>query len=239
MSRPAFLQQDVTATSGDPDSPGERGRPRPDRRVESAGEMPAKPPKQDPARPDFWEKRFREGVTPWDAGGVPAALRGFLDKEPRGGRVLVPGCGSAYEVRAFAEAGYDALAIDFSPAAVERARRVLGPLADRVRLADLFEFDFGAPFDLVYERAFLCALPRSHWPRYAPRISQLLRPGGKLAGFFFFDDNERGPPFGLEAGELEMLLGEHFARVVDAAVDDSIPIFSGKERWQVWSVRKS
>ena len=53
------------------------------------------------------------------------------------------------------------------------------------------------------------------------------------------DDNERGPPFGLKTGELEALLGEHFDRVADAAVADSIPIFAGKERWQVWSVRKS
>jgi len=35
------------------------------------------------------------------------------------------------------------------------------------------------------------------------------------------------------------LLGERFDRVSDAAVGDSIPIFAGKERWQVWSVRKS
>jgi thiopurine S-methyltransferase len=108
-----------------------------------------------------------------------------------------------------------------------------------VRLADFFEFDFETPFDLVYERAFLCALPRRLWPRYAPRVSQLLGPDGKLAGFFYFDDGERGPPFGLKTGELEALLGGHFDRVADAAVGDSIPIFAGKERWQVWSVRTS
>ena len=43
----------------------------------------------------------------------------------------------------------------------------------------------------------------------------------------------------MKTGELEALLGEHFDRVADAAVADSIPIFAGKERWQVWSVRKS
>ena len=190
--------------------------------------------REDAAQPEFWEKRFRDNFTPWDAGRVPAALEQFLRTEPREQRVLIPGCGSGYEVRAFAEAGFETLAIDFAPAAVERAQRTIGPLAHLVRLLDFFEFDFGRPFDLVYERAFLCALPRRIWPRYAPRVAELLRPGGRLAGFFFFDEGERGPPFGLKAAELETLLGEHFDRIADFAVGDSIPIFTGKERWQVW-----
>jgi len=193
--------------------------------------------KEDPAQPQFWEKRFQESLTPWDAGSVPRSLGGFLDAEPRGGRVLIPGCGSGYEVRAFVEAGYEVVAVDFAAAALERARRILGPLADRVRLADFFEFDFETPFDLVYERAFLCALPRRLWPRYAARVSQLLKPEGRLCGFFYFDDGERGPPFGLKTGELEALLDARFARMADAAVADSIPIFQGKERWQLWKLR--
>ena len=194
-------------------------------------------PKEDAAKPEFWEKRFRDNFTPWDAGGVPSALERFLKTEPRGRRVLIPGCGSGYEVRAFAESGHDVLAVDFAPAAVKRAQKILGPLSGRVRFADFFEFDFGAPFDLVYERAFLCSLPRALRPRYVRRALELLVPQGRLAGFFFFEDGERGPPFGLEPGELEALLGGHFDRAVDAAVSDSIPIFAGKERWQVWSLK--
>lgn len=193
--------------------------------------------KENPAQAQFWEKRFLDGFTPWDAGGAPQALRDFLDKEPRGRRILVPGCGSGYEVRAFAEAGHDVLAADFAPAAVKRAKKILGPLSDRVRLADFFDSDFGAPFDLVYERAFLCALPRHLWPRYAPRLAGLLRRGGRLAGFFYFDDGGRGPPFGLKAGEPGALLGQRFDQLADAEVADSIPIFAGKERWQVWKLR--
>jgi len=193
--------------------------------------------REDAAQPEFWEKRFRENFTPWDAGRVPEALGQFLKTEPRGQRVLIPGCGSGYEVRAFAEAGFETLAIDFAPAGVERARRTLGPLAHLVRLLDFFEFDFAQPFDLIYERAFLCALPRRVWPAYAPRGAELLRPGGRLAGFFFFDEGERGPPFGLKQGELQSLLRERFDLAADSAVGDSIPIFAGKERWQVWARR--
>jgi len=193
-------------------------------------------PKRDASKPEFWEKRFRENFTPWDAGGTPSALEQFLKVEPRGRRVLIPGCGSGYEVRAFADAGHEVLAVDFAPAAVERARKILGPLAERVRLADFFEFDADAPFDLVYERAFLCSLPRPLRPGYAERARELLAPRGRLAGLFFFEDGERGPPFGVKAGELELLLGGRFERIIDMSVSDSIPIFQGKERWQVWAV---
>ena len=193
-------------------------------------------PRQDASKPEFWEKRFRENFTPWDAGGIPPALERFLGTEPGRLRVLIPGCGSGYEVRAFARAGHDVLAIDFAPAAVERAKKTLGPLAERVRLADFFESDLGAPFDLVYERAFLCSLPRPLRPRYVERTRKLLAPRGRLAGFFFFEEGERGPPFGLKPGELEALLGGHFEQTSDAAVHDSIPVFSGKERWQIWAV---
>jgi SAM-dependent methyltransferase len=196
-------------------------------------------PREDAAQAEFWEKRFRENFTPWDAGTVPVALEQFLRTELRGQRVLIPGCGSGYEVRAFAEAGFDVLAVDFALAAVERAQQILGPLSERVLLADFFEFDFEARFDLVYERAFLCALPRRLWSRYAERVVELMGPQGRLAGFYFFDDSERGPPFGLKAGELETLLGEHFERTTDAEVGDSIPIFTGKERWQIWSRTKA
>ncbi len=196
-------------------------------------------PREDAARPEFWEKRFRENFTPWDAGRVPAALEQFLKTEPRDQRVLIPGCGSGYEVRAFAEAGLETLAIDFAPAAVERAQRTLGPIARLVRLEDFFEFDFDRPFDLVYERAFLCSLPRPLRPRYVQRVLELLGPQGRIAGFFFFEDGERGPPFGLKSGELKTLLEKHFDWTTDAPVRDSIPIFAGKERWQIWSRKRA
>jgi hypothetical protein len=112
---------------------------------------------------------------------------------------------------------------------------VLGPLADRVRKADFFAFD-AAPFDLVYERAFLCALPRRLWPQWARRVAELLRPGGALAGFFYLDDNERGPPFGISRPELDALLsGFELKEHRPVPESESIPVFKGKEVWQVWT----
>jgi SAM-dependent methyltransferase len=193
-------------------------------------------PRRDPADAEFWDLRYAADFAPWDAGKVPARLRDFAASAR--GRVLVPGCGSAWDVRCFAENGWDVLGIDFSTEALEAARAVLGPHAARVRHADFFAPIPEAPFDVVYERAFLCALPRRLWADWSRQVERLVRPGGTLAGFFYFDASERGPPFPLHADEeLQALLDAGFTRLEDAPVSDSIAIFAGKERWQVWQRR--
>jgi SAM-dependent methyltransferase len=189
----------------------------------------------DSSLPEFWDTRYETGVMPWDASRVPDALRRHLNQFPAGARVLVPGCGSAYEVYYLAENGFDVLAIDFSPAAVMRAQKELGCFADRVRQADFFDFELGGQaFDVMYERAFLCALPPRLWERYARRSAEVLAPGGRIAGFFYFDDSPRGPPFGTDDAQLRALLSPWFERIQDEPVTDSLPVFQGKERWQVW-----
>jgi hypothetical protein len=194
-------------------------------------------PRRDPTDPEFWDLRYDAGFAPWDAGKVPAQLAAFA-ASPARGSVLVPGCGSAWDVRCFAESGWNVTGIDFSAEAVSAARALLGPFAGRVRRADFFAPLAEAPFDAVYERAFLCALPRRLWPSWGDRVAELLRPGGTLAGFFYFDAGERGPPFPLHAqAELDALLEPSFERLEDAPVQDSIPIFAGKERWQAWRRR--
>lgn len=162
-------------------------------------------------------------------------LAEWLGTREAGGRVLIPGCGTGYEARHFAQKGHQVLAIDFSEAAVEAARAELGELASLVERADFFALG-GGPFDLVYERAFLCALPRRMWEDWARRVAGLVRPGGILAGFFYFDDNAKGPPFGIEPGALDALLAPAFERVDDRPVPSaqSLAVFEGRERWQVW-----
>lgn len=190
-----------------------------------------------PLQPEFWDTRYSAGRTPWDLGRVPPALERYLAAHPgQGARVLIPGCGSGYEVAAFAAAGYDVTAIDFSRPAVLRARANVGPqLAPRIVEADFFTYDFPrAPFDLVYERTFLCALPPELWRKLVARTAQLLAPGGILAGLYYFDEQGDGPPYGLAPDEPATLFDPHFLRVADHAIPatESLPLFAGRERWQ-------
>jgi SAM-dependent methyltransferase len=192
-------------------------------------------PKSDPAGPEFWDLRYGARFAPWDAGRVPAQLRAFVGAAPAPLRVLVPGCGSAWDVRFLAESGWDVCGIDFSHEALAAARAVLGPHMGRARHADFFAQLAGEPFEMVYERAFLCALPRRMWADWGSRMAQVVAPGGVLAGYFYFDAGESGPPFALGSqAELDRLLAPAFERLEDAPVDDSIAVFQGKERWQLW-----
>lgn len=189
---------------------------------------------RDPRAPGFWDERFERGFTPWDRGGVPEALQRFVAAAPGPMTTLIPGCGAGHELGFLCAAGWDATAIDFSPAAVAQAKAGAGQWAGRVHEADFFAWKPPRPLELVYERAFLCALPPGLWPEVAARWAELLPAGGLLAGFFFFDDAPKGPPFGITRERLDALLAPHFRCVADEAVGDSIPVFAGKERWMVW-----
>lgn len=188
---------------------------------------------RDPNQPDFWDERFAEQFTPWDAGRVPARLKEFVTQQTQSLRSLIAGCGNAWEARLLAEALWDVTAIDFSARAVASARAQLGPWASVVQQADFFHLA-APPFDLIYERAFLCALPRARWPEIVQRWADLLTEQGLLAGFFYFDSAPKGPPFGADPAQLQALLETRFTRLQDLPVDDSIAVFAGKERWQVW-----
>ena len=191
---------------------------------------------RDPASPAFWDERFERRFTPWDRGGVPQALRDFAAASAPL-TTLIPGCGAAYELAFLADAGWDAVAIDFSPAAVAAGKVVAGPHAARVVEADFFAWQPQQPLQLIYERAFLCALPRAMRLQVATRWADLLAPGALLAGYFFFDDAPKGPPFGISRAELDALLQAGFECIADDAVSDSIPVFAGKERWMIWRRR--
>ena len=190
----------------------------------------------DSSHPDFWETRYRAGRLPWDAQGVPSSLIDFLRRQPKPGRALIPGCGFAYEVRALHEAGWDVTAIDFSSAAVSRACVLLEELSGRVRLADFFRDELPGDFDLIYERTFLCSLPLSLWSNYAERTASLLRPGGVLAGIFFYGYDPEPPPHPLTPTTAAKLLGRDFRLIEDRPIpaEQTLPVYGGAERWQVW-----
>jgi hypothetical protein len=186
-----------------------------------------------PHHPDFWNIRYERGQTGWDLGRVPSRLERHLAAHPGPVRVLIPGCGSGWELEAFVRAGYDALALDFAPAAVARARARVGPsLAGRILLGDFFHHDLGAPFDFVYERTFFCALPPELRAAYIERVRGLLRPAGRLIGFFYLGTERGGPPYALFPEHEAELFGGSFRPLVDEPSPDGLELFEGGERWR-------
>lgn len=190
--------------------------------------------KGNPDSAEFWDKCYQAGKTPWDFQWVPLRLKLFLG-EVGWGRVLIPSCGSGYEIAAFLKAGHEVTALDFSAAAVERARsrpENKGAILDE---ADFFTARLEPnSFDLVYERTFLCALDPSYWPHYAERMQNLLRRGGSWVGYFSFGVEPEPPPHPLKEETAQVLFGGGFERIIDEPVTDSLPLFQGRERWLEW-----
>jgi SAM-dependent methyltransferase len=186
----------------------------------------------------FWDIRFAAGKTPWDFRGIPAALDLFLKTCPTIGKVLIPGCGRGYEVQAFHQSGWKVTAIDFSPVAVDQERTQLGKLARFVIFGDFFKYDLGKRrFDLVYERTFLCALPPRLWQPYVDRMVQLLRPGGRLVGFFLYGEATEPPPYPLSEARARDLFETNFSLMRRIPAEDSLPLFGGQEYWQEWRLK--
>ena len=193
-------------------------------------------PDNDSTQPDFWSQSYVTGKTPWQLDRVPAQLESFIRALPARRNILIPGCGQDHRtIGAFCDAGHRVTAIDFSPIAVETARKALKPNSADILLGDFFQHEFDAePFDLIYERTFLCSLPPSIWKNYIARVAQLLRSNGRLVGFFYYGKESDPPPYPLTEEKAQEIFNARFELKEIKPVTDSLAIFGGKEKWQEW-----
>lgn len=166
----------------------------------------------------FWEERFQQGNTPWDRGAPSPQLHAWLAQRTlKPCRILVPGCGSGYEVAALAAAGFEVTALDYAALAVERTRQHLaaeGLLATVVE-ADALSWQAPKPFDAVYEQTCLCALYPDAWREYAHQLHQWLAPNGYLHALFVQiqragapDGAILGPPYHCDINGMRALFSE-------------------------------
>ncbi|MCS0028643.1 TPMT family class I SAM-dependent methyltransferase [Vibrio diabolicus] len=185
----------------------------------------------------FWDNLFTQGTMPWDAKTTPQELKAYLEKALNSGQsVFIPGCGAAYELSSFIQYGHDVIAMDYSQQAVKMAQSTLGKHKGKVVLGDVFNTDSTHSFDVIYERAFLAALPRDQWPDYFAMVDKLLPRDGLLIGYFVIDDDycSRFPPFCLRSGELAQYFEPTFTLIESSPVTNSVDVFKGKEYWMVW-----
>jgi len=136
---------------------------------------------------EFWEERFEAGNTPWDRGAPNPQLQAWQSQgvlQPC--RILVPGCGSGYEVAALAAAGFEVTGLDYAPPAVERTKERLAAAGLRAEVieADALSWHPEKPFAAVYEQTCLCALYPDAWRDYSDQLHGWLAPGGRLFALF-------------------------------------------------------
>jgi SAM-dependent methyltransferase len=197
-----------------------------------------------------WEQRYRTGDTPWEKGApAPPLLEWLQNRGALRGSILVPGCGSGYDVRAIAKASPDAdvVGLDFASSALDRARQFPPAGHETYQLANLFDLpvELSNHFEWVFEHTCFCAIPPDRRLDYVRGVLQALRSDGALLAIFFlnpWDPGEApekgGPPFPVTRSELDKLFGRHFELVEVLAPQSAYPGREGREIIQLLRKRK-
>ena len=131
----------------------------------------------DYGRERHWGSFYSGNVAPKKPSPFAEAVAGQL--EP-GTKLIEIGCGNGRDACFFARSGYDVVAIDRSPEAVEAAsfegtsaRFLAGTLPSLVS-------EIGAPFEVVYSRFVIHAMPLSEEEELLDSIDTILAPDGRI-----------------------------------------------------------
>ncbi|MHC4841745.1 MAG: methyltransferase domain-containing protein [Planctomycetota bacterium] len=185
----------------------------------------------------YWNTIYIENESPrWNLGQTAPPIADWLEANPAiSGRVLIPGCGYGHDARAFAERGFDALAVDFAPLAIERGQALHSECTGKLKFeqADFFDLPqrYAEGFDFIYEYTCFVAFPPERRPEYVETVLNLLKPGGKLIGCFYNHGKEGGPPFNATREEVTALFGTDFELQTLEVAKRSIERRQGKELW--------
>jgi methyl halide transferase len=160
---------------------------------------------------NFWSERYRKKQTGWDIGKASPPLTDYMEQwKNKEARILIPGCGNAYEAEFLVRAGFtDITLLDISEVLVNELKGKLKTHSVRLIHSDFFGHT--DTYDLILEQTFFCALPPVLRQDYANKMYDLLAPGGTLAGLLFNRHFEGGPPFGGSMEEYESLFSQKFS----------------------------
>jgi len=147
----------------------------------------------------YWDNRYLNNQFSWDLGEVSTPLKVYFDQlTDKNLSILIPGAGNAYEAEYLFNLGFKNIYIcDISEVAINNfLKRCKDFDPAHVLRIDFFKIQLQL-FDLIIEQTFFCALDPKLRPDYFIKMSELLKPNGKLVGLFFDDVlNADKPPFG-------------------------------------------
>jgi SAM-dependent methyltransferase len=179
----------------------------------------------------YWEQRWLNGSTGWDVGAPTPPLKDYIDQlTDKSVRILIPGCGNAYEADYLLSKGFTSVTLlDIAKPAVEQLQqRYAGNACIRVLHEDFFQHQ--QSYDLILEQTFFCALDPALRTDYVEHMHRLLHSGGTLAGVLFGREfTDPGPPFGGSKEAYEKLFSAFFTIHTLAPCYNSIGPRAGTE----------
>ena len=187
-----------------------------------------------------WEAHYQTGDMPWEKGEPSPGLVDFLAAHPelQRGAVLVPGCGTGHDARAFTKAGFAVTGLDIAPSAVRlcNERTAAAGLKADFRLGDFLNDVPHAQFDWVFEHTCFCAIDPAQREDYVRAVRRWLQPGGDYLAVNYLIPDTDGPPFGTTREELVQRFSPHF-ELLEEWVPRSYPNRTGLERMFWWRGR--
>lgn len=179
----------------------------------------------------YWQQRYSRNQTGWDTGSITLPLQQYFEQlRSRSLRILIPGCGNAYEAEYLYAKGFTQVYVaDVAAMPLESfKRRVPGFPEAHLLQQDFFELQ--GQYDLIVEQTFFCALDPQLRPAYAAKCADLLVPGGRLAGLLFNTTFlKEGPPFGGSKEEYRTYFEPYFAFIHFEEAYNSIAPRQGRE----------
>ena len=176
-------------------------------------------------------------MVPWDREAPhPVLLEWGRRSEPdgRGRRALVVGAGLGADAEYIAGFGFDTVAFDVAPTAVETARRRFPGSSVRYVVADLLDppGEWRAAFDLVVESLTVQSLPDPPRAEAIAGVAAMVAPGGTLIVVATARDERsgpvQGPPWPLTRAEIDAFATGDLEPVrIEEIRDDEAP-----PRWQ-------
>ncbi|TCM38179.1 bifunctional 2-polyprenyl-6-hydroxyphenol methylase/3-demethylubiquinol 3-O-methyltransferase UbiG [Kribbella sp. VKM Ac-2568] len=126
-----------------------------------------------------------QAVVPWDRGGAHPLLSDWVqtaEPDGTGKQALVVGAGTGWDAELVADLGYETIAFDISPTAIETAKRAHPNTKATYQTADLLNppADWHRAFDLVVEIYTVQALPIALQAEATKRVGEFVRVGGSL-----------------------------------------------------------
>ncbi|KAH0449184.1 hypothetical protein IEQ34_022984 [Dendrobium chrysotoxum] len=161
---------------------------------------------------DGWEKCWEEGVTPWDLGQTTPIITDLIQTgEFPEGRILVPGCGTGYDVVAMASPVRFVVGLDISITALNKAKEWSSSLPNARYFTflaeDFFTWTPSELFDAIFDYTFFCAIHPSMRSAWATKVSELLKPDGELITLMYLvEDQQAGPPYNTSVADYEEVL---------------------------------
>lgn len=161
---------------------------------------------------NFWNNKYINNETGWDLKAPSTPLKEYIDQlENKNIRILIPGCGNAYEAEYLLKQGFTHITlIDISEIIVEKIKEKFKN-NPHIQVLHQDFFDLEGQYDLILEQTFFCALDPELRQKYSIKMNGLLAENGKLVGILFnreFGNNT--PPFGGDKTEYETYFNDYF-----------------------------